>query len=109
VATYGAVMGAMNLCFYMAIRTIPLGLAIAIEFTGPLSLAMIHARKPIHFVWIALAVTGLGLLLPLGDASLNLDPSAWPSPRRRRCSGRCTSWPASGPATCTAAARWPWA
>jgi inner membrane transporter RhtA len=74
VAAYGAVMGAMNLCFYMAIRTIPLGLAIAIEFTGPLSLAMIHARKPIHFVWIALAVTGLALLLPLGDASLNLDP-----------------------------------
>ncbi|KQY27659.1 hypothetical protein ASD38_17310 [Caulobacter sp. Root487D2Y] len=73
VATYGAVMGAMNLCFYMAIRTIPLGLAIAIEFTGPLSLAMIHARKLIHFVWIALAVAGLGLLLPLGDTSLNLD------------------------------------
>jgi inner membrane transporter RhtA len=74
VAAYGAVMGAMNLCFYMAIRTIPLGLAIAIEFTGPLSLAMIHARKPIHFLWIALAVAGLGLLLPLGDTSLNLDP-----------------------------------
>jgi inner membrane transporter RhtA len=74
VAAYGAVMGAMNLCFYMAIRTIPLGLAIAIEFTGPLSLAMIHARKPIHFLWIALAVAGLALLLPLGDTSLNLDP-----------------------------------
>jgi inner membrane transporter RhtA len=74
VATYGAVMGAMNLCFYMSIRTIPLGLAIAIEFTGPLSLAMIHARKPIHFLWIALAVAGLALLLPLGDTSLNLDP-----------------------------------
>jgi inner membrane transporter RhtA len=73
VAWYGAVMGVMNLCFYMAIRTIPLGVAIAIEFTGPLSLAMIHARKPIHFVWIALAVAGLALLLPLGDASLNLD------------------------------------
>lgn len=73
VVWYGAVMGVMNLCFYMALRTIPLGLAIAIEFTGPLSLAMIHARKPIHFFWIALAVAGLGLLLPLGDVSLNLD------------------------------------
>ena len=74
VVTYGAVMGAMNLCFYMALRTIPMGLAIAIEFTGPLSLAMLHARKPSHFAWIGLAVAGLGLLLPLGDASLNLDP-----------------------------------
>ncbi len=74
VVTYGAVMGAMNLCFYMAIRTIPLGLAIAIEFTGPLSLSLFHARKPVHFLWIALAVAGLALLLPLGDASLTLDP-----------------------------------
>jgi inner membrane transporter RhtA len=74
VVFYGAVMGAMNLCFYMAIRTIPLGLAIAIEFTGPLSLALLHARRPIHFAWIGLAVVGLGLLLPLGNPSLNLDP-----------------------------------
>lgn len=74
VVTYGAVMGAMNLCFYMALRTIPMGVAIAIEFTGPLSLALVHARKPVHFAWIGLAAAGLGLLLPLGDASLNLDP-----------------------------------
>ncbi len=88
----------MNLCFYMAIRTIPLGLAIAIEFTGPLSLAMIHARKPIHFFWIALAVAGLAPAAAAGRRQ----PEPRPGGRglRRRGGGvlgACTSWPASGP------------
>ncbi|WP_425999577.1 EamA family transporter [Caulobacter sp. DWR1-3-2b1] len=74
VALYGAVMGLMNLCFYMSLRTIPLGLAIAIEFTGPLALALIHSRKLVHFIWIGLAAIGLLLLLPLKPGASALDP-----------------------------------
>lgn len=71
---YGLSLGAMNYLFYLSIQRIPLGVAVALEFTGPLAVALFGSRRPLDFVWVALAVLGLWFLLPLGQSVSQIDP-----------------------------------
>ena len=73
VIVYGIALGGMNFLFYMSLRTVPLGIAVALEFTGPLAVAIYSSRRPIDFVWIGLAIVGLLLLIPTGDSAQGID------------------------------------
>ena len=73
---YGTVMGMMNLLIYRAFARIPIGIAVAIEVTGPLAVALLSSRRPRNIAACALAGFGLYLLLPIhsGDAG-RVDPA----------------------------------
>ena len=74
VLLYGALLGIMNLTFYLAIARLPLGIGVALEFLGPLTVAIVSSRQARDFVWVACAVAGLALLIPWNSHTGALDP-----------------------------------
>jgi inner membrane transporter RhtA len=69
---YGTCLGAMNLVFYFAIKRIPLGLGVTLEFTGPLALALLGSRRLLDLLWVLLACLGIVLIAPWQDNNLDL-------------------------------------
>jgi inner membrane transporter RhtA len=56
---FGLVLAAMTLSFYNALHRVPLGIVVALEFVGPLTVAVAGSRRPVDLVWVALAVAGI--------------------------------------------------
>jgi inner membrane transporter RhtA len=62
VAAFGIVLAAMNTFFYLSLDRIPLGVAVTVEFLGPLSVAIAGSRRALDLVWVAFAALGVVLL-----------------------------------------------
>ena len=74
-ALFGLALAGMNYSIYMAFDRIPLGVAVTLEFVGPLGLAVAGSRRALDGLWILLAAAGILLLAPLGIlGEVNLDP-----------------------------------
>jgi len=72
VALYGLTLGVMNVVFYLAIARIPLGLGVALEFIGPLVLALTGSKRVIDFLWVVLAAAGIIMIEPWGNKTIDI-------------------------------------
>ena len=73
-AVYGVMLGCMNLLIYRAFSLIPIGVAVAIETTGPLAVVLFSSRRPRDLAWLGCACAGLALLAPWRADAIRLDP-----------------------------------
>ncbi len=71
VILFGLTLAFMNFSFYSALARIPLGIAVTVEFVGPLAVAVAGSRRILDFVWVALAAAGIVLFAPWTGASLD--------------------------------------
>ncbi|MBZ9611941.1 EamA family transporter [Rheinheimera maricola] len=74
ITVYGLCLGGMNILFYLAIARIPLGIGVALEFTGPLAVALFSSRRKRDLIWVGFAIAGILLLLPDMHGVDALDP-----------------------------------
>jgi inner membrane transporter RhtA len=71
IVLFGLCLGAMNLAFYEAIERIPLGIAVTLEFVGPLGVAIAGSRRLLDLAWVVLVAAGIVLLSDFGTADLD--------------------------------------
>lgn len=71
-ALFGLTTAAMNFSFYSALDRIPLGVAVTLEFIGPLGVAVAGSRRALDLLWAILAAAGIALLAPWGGITLDL-------------------------------------
>lgn len=69
---FGIALAAMNTSFYLALDRIPLGIAVTLEFVGPLGVAIAGSRRRVDLVWAAVAGGGILLLSPAPGGDLDL-------------------------------------